>query len=230
MRRKILDAARDLFIAQGYANVSMRKIADRIEYSPAAIYSYFKGKDDLFFALAEEGFQLLGRRADALTAATDPLDALRRVFWHYYEFSTRHPEYFALMFVERSVPRISREYERFAFVRSMKEQVAALIGRCVESGIFPRSLNPLVAFQILSSSVYGVSVMRLSDRLGSREGADALARDVIETVIAGLRAGVVTTSPAQPCAPAPADSDVPDSPAVPDAAEPSSGPSSKRDS
>ena len=57
--RAILDAARDLFVAEGYQNVSIRKIADRIEYSPAAIYSYFPSKDDIFFALAEEGFHLL---------------------------------------------------------------------------------------------------------------------------------------------------------------------------
>ena len=38
--------ARDLFIAEGYQSVSIRKIAERIEYSPAAIYSYYASKDD----------------------------------------------------------------------------------------------------------------------------------------------------------------------------------------
>ena len=56
VRESILTAARELFITEGYRNVSMRKIAERIEYSPAAIYSYFPAKDDIFFALAEEGF------------------------------------------------------------------------------------------------------------------------------------------------------------------------------
>ena len=59
VRRSILDAARELFVNEGYHNVSIRKIAERIEYSPAAIYSYFPSKDDIFFALAEEGFRLL---------------------------------------------------------------------------------------------------------------------------------------------------------------------------
>ena len=57
--RAILDAARELFVTHGYQEVSIRKIAERIEYSPAAIYSYFPSKDDIFFALAEEGFRLL---------------------------------------------------------------------------------------------------------------------------------------------------------------------------
>ena len=59
VRRAILDAARDLFVADGFQHVSIRKIAERIEYSPAAIYGYFPSKDDIFFALAEEGFRLL---------------------------------------------------------------------------------------------------------------------------------------------------------------------------
>ena len=58
-RDAILQAARELFVSEGYRNVSLRKIAERIEYSPAAIYSYFPSKDDLFFALAEEGFRKL---------------------------------------------------------------------------------------------------------------------------------------------------------------------------
>ena len=77
--RAILDAARDLFVAEGYHNVSIRKIAERIEYSPAAIYSYFPSKDDIFFALAEEGFRLLvhaararGRRRGRRPAEGDP--------------------------------------------------------------------------------------------------------------------------------------------------------------
>ena len=60
VRRSILDAARELFVAEGFHNVSIRKIAERIEYSPAAIYGYFPSKDDIFFALAEEGLRLLG--------------------------------------------------------------------------------------------------------------------------------------------------------------------------
>ena len=57
VRRSILDAAQELFVAEGYRNVSIRKIAEKVEYSPAALYSYFPRKDDLFFALAEEGFR-----------------------------------------------------------------------------------------------------------------------------------------------------------------------------
>ena len=59
VRRAILDAARDLFVREGFEQVSIRKIAELVEYSPAAIYGYFPSKDDIFFALAEEGFRLM---------------------------------------------------------------------------------------------------------------------------------------------------------------------------
>src|SRR6202521_741838 len=137
--RAILDAARELFVTEGYKNVSTRKVAERIEYSPAAIYGYFPSKDDIFFALAEEGFRLLYHRDNA--AALDeelnelpPLDRLRAIFWRLYEFSREHPQYFELIFVDRAVPRISREYERFAFAREMKAHLLAHIQACIDAG------------------------------------------------------------------------------------------------
>src|SRR5215470_7221170 len=103
LREAILNAARELFVTEGYRNVSMRKIAERIEYSPAAIYSYFPSKDDIFFALAEEGFRLLGDpgdpRAQAAMLKLPPLERVRSVFWRVYEFSREQPQYFALMFL-----------------------------------------------------------------------------------------------------------------------------------
>ena len=135
--RAILDAARDLFVAEGYQNVSIRKIADRIEYSPAAIYSYFPSKDDIFFALAEEGFLLLFESAHqdgtADPHAANPIEGVRAAFWHFYQFSRKHPEYFALMFIDRSVPRITNLRERFSFLSSMKERLTALIKAAAES-------------------------------------------------------------------------------------------------
>src|SRR5215510_9753108 len=134
--RAILDAARELFVIEGYHNVSIRKIAERIEYSPAAIYGYFPSKDDIFFALAEEGFRLLhGDRVDDRTLERMPaLERIRTIFARFYEFSREHPQYFALMFVDRSVPRISREYERFSFARDVKQHIAEEIQRCIEGG------------------------------------------------------------------------------------------------
>src|SRR5262252_8226241 len=140
VRRAILDAARELFVAEGFQNISIRKIAERIEYSPAAIYGYFPAKDDIFFALAEEGFRLLhGDPAAEADSSTPPLDQIRAMFWRLYQYSVEHPQYFALMFVDRSVPRISKEYERFAFAREMKGHIVREIAACIDAGLLPQS-------------------------------------------------------------------------------------------
>jgi AcrR family transcriptional regulator len=196
--RAILDAARDLFVAEGYQNVSIRKIAEKIEYSPAAIYSYFPSKDDIFLALAEEGFRILFACEEEGSAA-DPIDQIRGGFWRLYEFSKNHPEYFALMFLDRSVPRISQNWQRFGFVREMKLQMAAHIQTVIDAGLFPPGTNADAVFRILMASIHGVAVMRLCERLGPDENADALARDTLEAALTGLRAGIPHTFHSASC-------------------------------
>ena len=202
VRRAILDAARELFVTEGFQHVSIRKIAERIEYSPAAIYSYFPSKDDIFFALAEEGFRLLGDPAQAVEALkhVSALERLRAVFWRMYEFSVEHPQYFALMFMERSVPRISREYERFAFMRTRKQDLVALIDGCIAAGDLPAGTPASPVFRVLTAGLLGIATLRMSDRLAPGENADDLARDVLAVAIAGLRTGVqFKSAAASPC-------------------------------
>ena len=199
VRRAILDAARELFVAEGFQNVSIRKIAERIEYSPAAIYGYFPSKDDIFFALAEEGFRLLGDpasvRDDPALKDAPPIERVRAAFWRLYEFSREQPQYFALMFVERSVPRISREYERFAFAREGKQQILEQLRACIDAGDLPSSVDPMIAMRALMVGVLGVALINLSERLLPGENADLLAADVLNLTLAGLRSGVVLKSP-----------------------------------
>jgi len=200
VRTAILQAARELFVTEGYRNVSMRKLAERIEYSPAAIYSYFPSKDDIFFALAEEGFRLLGATGDRIMRDhADPLDTVRQLFWAYYQFSREQPEFYELMFLDRSVPQISREWERFSFVFDMTHGMAAVIQRCIDTGVFAPETNPDAAFHVLWAATHGPAAIALCDRLSPGESGDALARDVIETALAGLKAGVRTTFVPEQC-------------------------------
>ena len=193
-RRAILDAALELFVADGYAQVSMRNIAAKVDYSPAAIYSYFASKDDIFHALAEEGFRLLGAAHLTDARSPDPLDDIRLAAWGLYEFSKRQPQYFALVFLDRRVPRIARESERFAFIVEIKNAIRTRMQRCVDAGLFPPALDVDVALRLLLAPVFGLVLLRMSGRLMPHEDADALTRDAIETTIAGLRAGAVTHS------------------------------------
>jgi AcrR family transcriptional regulator len=201
VRQAILDAARDLFISEGYRNVSIRKIAERIEYSPAAIYSYFPSKDDIFFALAEEGFRRLDAKVRSAPEHADPLEQVRACWWAYYEFSKEQREFFELMFVDRSVPQITEQWTGLAFVHQMIAFAASRIEACVTQGIFPASIDPEVAMHLMWGALTGPAVIGSGCRLAPGEDPDALARDVLELTIAGLKAGAPATF--RPCTPPP---------------------------
>jgi len=199
----ILDAARELFLAEGYQSVSIRKIAERIEYSPAAIYSYYPSKDDIFLALAKEGFLRLDAKVNAAMGSGNALDDVRACWWAFYEFSKEQPEYFLLMFVDRSVPKITEGWEGFEILQSLMADASSWLQRAIDAGQLPASVNPRAAMHVLWGALMGPSVLALCHRLSPGDGRDLLARDVLEAVITGLQAGSATTfhlhdCPAQP--------------------------------
>lgn len=200
VQRAILDAARDLFVSEGYGNVSIRKVAERIEYSPAAIYGYFLSKDDIFFALADEGFALLRQSmSSASLDALPPLESVRESFWRFYRFSCDYPQYFALMFVDQTVPRVGREYEGFAQAHVLKTEALGRIQACIDTGALPSGLRAHVALRMLTVGILGVAAMRMSGRLAECEHPDALARDLLDITIAGLQSNLSLRTHLSPC-------------------------------
>jgi hypothetical protein len=105
------------------------------------------------------------------------------------------------MFVDRSVPRISREYERFAFAREMKQHIVEDLQASIDAGELPKTLNPHAAVRVLMVGMLGVAVLRLSERLAPGENADLLAADMLSVTLAGLRAGVPLQSPSEVACP-----------------------------
>ena len=201
VRESILTAARDLFVAEGYAQVSIRKIAERIEYSPAAIYSYFPSKDDIFFALATEGFRRLDDTIRAAEGAPDPFLGLRDSCWAFYQFSKDQREFFHLMFVDRSVPAITEQWQGFDILQQMMARVAGRIQRSIDAGRFPATLRPEVALHVLWAALTGPAVLGCTCRLAPGEDCDALARDVLDTTLAGLAAGTPLSFVPSPACP-----------------------------
>lgn len=99
MRRRILDAAKSLFVRKGFDNVSMRGIATAIEYSPAALYRYFRNKREILTVLREEGFErIVEAQREREERIPDPLERLREGGRGYIRFALREPEYYHLMF------------------------------------------------------------------------------------------------------------------------------------
>src|SRR2546425_11460797 len=101
LKQQILDAARELFVREGYENVSMRKIADKIEYSPATIYTYFKDKDDILDCLCEETFLKLHleKLAAVQRMKGDTLELLKKGMETYIRFGLDHPEHYIVTFM-----------------------------------------------------------------------------------------------------------------------------------
>lgn len=102
LRRMILDASMKLFVEQGFENVSIRKIADLIDYSPTTVYLYFKDKDDILFNLHELGFQKMAEYNEGLWDIKNPLLRLHKMGENYIKFGISHPEFYDLMFIQRA--------------------------------------------------------------------------------------------------------------------------------
>ena len=99
LRQKILDTARELFIAHGYDGVTLRKIANAIEYSPGTIYGYFRDKDELLRALCVADFEIFEKSLPREFATANPLDAIRAIGAAYVRFALGHPNQYRLMFM-----------------------------------------------------------------------------------------------------------------------------------
>jgi AcrR family transcriptional regulator len=98
MRRAILDAARETAAREGWQAVTIRRVAEKIEYSPPTIYEYFESKEALIEELSHEGFRLL---LAALRAArdsrTDPVEQTRAMGDAYWAFVWTHPELYQVI-------------------------------------------------------------------------------------------------------------------------------------
>src|SRR5256712_12226101 len=100
LRQQILDAARALLVREGYDSLSMRRVAERIDYSPTAIYLHFKDKQELVFSLCEESFAKLARELETLADEyPDPLGRLRKGMERYVAFGLTNPNHYILAFV-----------------------------------------------------------------------------------------------------------------------------------
>lgn len=99
IRDKIQDAARRLFAAEGFDNVTMRRIADAIEYSPTTIYHHFADKNALIQSLCHADMgRMLAVFAD-VPPHDDPVEMIRQIGLAYARFGLSHPHHYRFMFM-----------------------------------------------------------------------------------------------------------------------------------
>jgi AcrR family transcriptional regulator len=166
IRTVILDAARELFVSDGYDAVTMRRIADRIEYSPTAIYFHFRDKEALMKELCETDFLTLAQQFTKIAQVKDPVDRLRRTGLAYIDFGIQNQNHYRLMFmtprppVEHDDDMIARkgnpEEDAYAFLR-------AIVSECVAEGRFRGELKDVdLLAQVIWSAVHGVISLQIA--------------------------------------------------------------------
>jgi len=169
MYDKILQAATTMFLEDGYEKTSIRNIAEKIEYSPATIYLYFKDKDELFFAIHNIGFKMLLKEMEKAGKTKNPLKRLHEIGVIYIEFALKHPEYYDLMFIMRSPMNALKEkrgdeqcwtYGEITFGLLM-----ATVTACIEQKLV-RVKDPVMTSMYTWSSVHGLVSLKIRERFG----------------------------------------------------------------
>jgi AcrR family transcriptional regulator len=189
LRQEILDAARDLFVREGFDNVSMRKIAEKIEYSPTTIYLYFKDKADLLDCIVEETFARLVRKGTQLDqSGLDPLERLQRGLRAYIEFGLKHPNHYRVTFM---MQHDMSDPDQCARARTMGEQAFAslrgAVERCAERGLIETD-DPNCTAQVLWATIHGLTSLLITKPHYAWAERNKLIDTLIENAMHGLRA------------------------------------------
>jgi AcrR family transcriptional regulator len=182
MRDKIVEAATLMFLEDGYEKTSIRNIAEKIEYSPATIYLYFKDKDELFFAIHDIGFQLLLREMEKAGKIKNPLKRLREIGATYIEFALKNPEYYDLMFILRSPMDALKERhgdeQCWKYGETTFSLLLSTVTECIEQKLI-RTKDPVVASMYTWSSVHGLVSLKTRERYSVMNLTDAQLKKMV---------------------------------------------------
>lgn len=98
-RSNILKAAREIVKDEGWQGLSMRKIADKIEYTAPIIYEYFANKEAILQELTCKGFRILTKDLEAAKQiSNDPAEQLENMWLAYWNFALENKEMYQLMY------------------------------------------------------------------------------------------------------------------------------------
>ena len=159
MQTLILDAARDLFATEGYEAVTMRKVAEKIEYSPTAIYTHFKDKLSLLRELCDRDFASFAAVLQRAGGVKDPVERLRRIGYAYVDFALEHPNHYRFLFMtahpavgpeESAIQRGNPDQDAYAFLRLTIEEGIA------QGRFKPDLKDPDVVSQVAWGAAHGL--------------------------------------------------------------------------
>ncbi|GAB3913535.1 TetR/AcrR family transcriptional regulator [Larkinella knui] len=192
MRKLILEAAQKLFLENGFEKVSIRNIADAIEYSPATIYLYFKDKNELLYGIHNIGFHKMIQEFQPALSLADPFDRLVEMGRRYFRFAFENPEHFDLMFIMNApMDALACRDDIWDEGRAAFGLLVKCVQDCMNAGVF-KYQDAEVAAMMIWSAVHGYTALFLRKRLDMFEESrrKELMEDAFTLFIETIRKGL----------------------------------------
>lgn len=183
-RQAIVDAARVILLEDGMDALSMRALAEKVDYSPAALYKYFDSKEEILDALREEGWR---RSAEMQAKARNPqapvIEQLYSSGVVYQEFARQYPELYHLMFnIPESGPKqsLSEITDAVNFNRLVN-----LIQQGVDNGElhFSESMSVESLRWLAWFMSHGIAMLRMTLMRNCQEEFDQISEQVLRGFI-----------------------------------------------
>lgn len=191
-RQRLLDSARDIYLQDGLAGLSMRKVAQAAGVSAPAIYRHFDSKEALLTAICSEGFQMFARSLWQGLEGTTPRDRLRRTGLGYLRFGIEHASYYRVIFMSPvedlgfgQMPKNAQEKISPTF-----QFLVDRVRECMAAGILPPR-DPVELATTIWAHCHGLVSLYLSGHLSLHDRAsfEAFYARSIDWVVDGLSAG-----------------------------------------
>jgi AcrR family transcriptional regulator len=184
---KILDTARTLLLTEGVKGISMRSLAERADYSPAAIYKYFDSKEAIIETLRQEAWQML---ADfEIESPSNGLTTMAEQYIHagrsYIQFASQHPAYYQLiMSTTETGPDSMEEFKKNASFIELLKFVEA--GVSVGEFELPEGYTPIHLAMLSWFVVHSISLLKLTMMSKCQEEFESLSLEVMDMIKAAL--------------------------------------------
>jgi AcrR family transcriptional regulator len=188
-RDAISTAAREILVAEGLHNVSLRKVASRLGVTAPALYAHVADKRDLLQGIAESEINRLVEQFESVQG-DDPIQRIRQQCRTYVDYACANPDLFRAMFLFR--PELTSE--PFGDTPALGSRLFAALERTVreaiQRGSFGGEVDPGKASLTIWTAAHGAATMLLSGPPLEGDVRNRLADAVVEAVLAGLPAGV----------------------------------------
>ena len=183
LRIRLLDEAGRLLAKEGPSALTVRRLAERAETSPSAVYTLFGDKWGLVEEMFREGFRRFAERIAALERTDDPLADLAALGAAFRANARANPHLYDLMFGQPFPQFVPGEEDRVMAMGTFGALVEAL-GRCVDAGLL--SGDPLSLATIFFSLSHGLTSLALMGWFGPPEQADAACGRAQRALFVGL--------------------------------------------